>query len=76
MLLGGTRIGDERYKRWQTAGIGPTGCESGSRAWRKNISGYECTANKLGNAFFQDRPYILQQAVSRPAGIRLKEVVT
>lgn len=56
MLLGGKGIGDERYYRWQTFGIRPTGCESGGRAWRENISGYENKANQLRNAFFHDRP--------------------
>jgi len=57
LLLGGQRIGDERYKRKQAAGYKSTGGEPCGRAGGKIGSGYEFKLKKLRNAFFHDRPF-------------------
>jgi len=55
LLLGGQRIGDERYKRKQTAGHRSTGGEPCGSAGGKIGSGYEFKSNKVRNAIFHDR---------------------
>jgi hypothetical protein len=48
-------MGDERYKRKQTAGHRSTGGEPCSSAGRKIGSEYEFKSNKVRNALFHDR---------------------
>jgi hypothetical protein len=56
LLLGGQRIGDEWYKRKQTAGYRSTGGEPCGSAGGKIGSGYEFKFNEMRNAIFHDRP--------------------
>lgn len=58
LLLGGQRIGHERYKCKQTAGYRSTGGEPCGSAGGKIGSGYEFKLNKVRNAYFHDRANI------------------
>ena len=59
VLLGGPRIGDERYKRQQTAGYRSTGGEPCGCAGGKIGSGYEFKFNKVRNTIFHDHAPVL-----------------
>ncbi len=57
--MGGQRIGDERYKRKQTAGYRSTSSEPCGSSGGKIGSEYEFKLNKVRNALFHDRPLTL-----------------
>jgi len=59
VFLGGQSIGDEWYKRKQTAEYRSTGGEPCSSAGRKIGSGYEFKFTKVRNVIFHDRLPVL-----------------
>ncbi len=59
LLLGGKIIRDERNKRKQTARYRSAGSEPFGSSGRKIGAGHEFKSDKLKNAFFHDRPFIL-----------------